>query len=359
MKNPRFNAAALAAITATSGLHASPGGIVLPRTARDVRTHDQSGLMTFDQATVDASGAFLIGQLENFDPTLHEPLYAYTWSRDIKLRPGLSMGDDFSSWTASSYAAPSGTGSGSRKNWVGKDASVIPRPMVDIGKFQVALNPWAMEPAWTVFELEAAARTGQPIDMQYYKSMQMKWNMDTDEQVYVGDTALGLTGLVNSALVTNVANATQLTWTSATSPDAILGAVNELLTSVWTASGYAVMPNKIGLPPAQYALLVTIKVSTAGNVSLLRYLLENNIATSQLGQQLEIVPMKWLVGAGVGPSNRMIAYNDDLDRVRFSMVPLQRTAMQFQGIYQKVAYYGKLGGVEVIYPETIGYRDGI
>lgn len=344
MKNPTLSAADIAAI------RGYPGRIV-----RNVRVHDD--LMTFDAAVLDAAGAFLVGQLEQLDPTLHEPLYAYTWSRDIRVRPGISMADAFSSWTISSYAAAGGVGQG-RKSWVGKNSTELVRPSLDIGKKQIALTEWAMEPAWTVYELEAAQRLGTPIDLQMYKAMQMKWNMDTDEQVYRGDTGLGITGLVNSADVTNVGNATTGNWASAT-PAQILADVNELLNSVWAASAYAVMPSKLGLPPARYAQLVSTIVSSAGNVSILRFLLENNLAMTVNGTPLDIVPMKYLPGAGAGDTDRMIAYTDDIDRVRFSMVPLQRTAVQFAGIYQKAAYYGKLGGVEVVYPETIGYRDNL
>ena len=43
-------------------------------------------MITFDQATVDSSGAFLIGELERLDQTLNLPLVGYTWTRDIQLR---------------------------------------------------------------------------------------------------------------------------------------------------------------------------------------------------------------------------------------------------------------------------------
>lgn len=40
-------------------------------------------MITFDQATVDSSGAFLIGELERLDQTLNLPLVGY---RDIKVQ---------------------------------------------------------------------------------------------------------------------------------------------------------------------------------------------------------------------------------------------------------------------------------
>lgn len=55
----------------------------------------------------------------------------------------------------------------------------------------------------------------------------------------------------------------------------------------------------------------------------------------------------------------MIAYSKDQERVRFPMTLLQRTPVQYDGMYHKTTYYKKLGVVEVVYPETIAYRDGL
>jgi hypothetical protein len=44
--------------------------------------------------------------------------------------------------------------------------------------------------------------TGPSIDTQKYDGMQLKWNMDTDEQVYIGDAAKGAKGLLNLSQVT-------------------------------------------------------------------------------------------------------------------------------------------------------------
>ncbi|HEC5316111.1 TPA: DUF2184 domain-containing protein, partial [Citrobacter freundii] len=159
-------------------------------------------MITFDQATVDGSGAFLIGELERLDQTLNLPLVGYTWTRDIQLREDVSIADDISSWTNTSFGA-AGTGANPNgKNWVGKDSTAIAGVNVDIGKDGNPLNLWGMELGWTVVELAAAQQVGRPIDTQKYDGMQLKWQMDNDEQVYIGDDALGLKGLANLVGVT-------------------------------------------------------------------------------------------------------------------------------------------------------------
>ncbi|HCR8899300.1 TPA: DUF2184 domain-containing protein, partial [Escherichia coli] len=196
-------------------------------------------MITFDQATVDSSGAFLIGELERLDQTLNLPLVGYTWTRDIQLREDVSIADDISSWTNTSFGA-AGTGANPNgKNWVGKDSTAIAGVNVDIGKSGNPLNLWGMELGWTVVELAAAQQVGRPIDTQKYDGMQLKWQMDNDEQVYVGDSALNLKGLVtlNGVPVNNAAK----TWATST-PDEIRASINQVLSDAWAASGYSVVP---------------------------------------------------------------------------------------------------------------------
>lgn len=213
-----------------------------------------------------------------------------------------------------------------------------------------------MELGWTVVELAAAAKVGRPIDTQKYDAMQLKWNMDTDEQVYRGDSQLGVKGLVNynGAAVTNAPK----TWATST-PDEIRASINLLLSNAWAASGYTIVPRDLLLPPEQFALLSSIIVSSAGNQSLLTYLQNNTIAFHQNGVPLNIRAVKWLKGAGTGGTDRMMAYTNDKKFVRFPMVPLLSVPVQYRGIYQLTTYYGKLGAVESPYPETMAYLDGI
>lgn len=312
-------------------------------------------MFTYDQATVDGAGAFLVGELERLDQTLNMPLVGYTWSRDIQLREDVSIADDISSFTNSTFAA-AGTPNPNGKNWIGKDSTAIAGINLDIDRKGFPLTLWGMELGWTVVELAAAAQVGRPVDTQKYDGMQLKWNMDTDEQVYRGDSQLGVKGLFNytGATVTNAVKK----WADSTNAE-ILGSINALLTNAWLASGYTIVPRDLRLPPKAFALLSQRLVSEAGNQSLLTYLQNNTIAFHQNGVPLKIYAVKWLEGAGVGGTDRMVAYTNDKKYVRFPMVPLMNVPLQYRGIYQLTTYYGKLGAVESPYPETMAYLDGI
>lgn len=345
---------------------AVPGPTVLHRPAI-IRARARDNMMTFDQATRDSTGVFLIGELERLDQTLHDPLVSVSWGRDIQLREDVTVADEVSSFTNSTFASAGGIAPNG-KAWLSKDANAITGIALDIGKTTNPLFLWAMELKWTLPELESAMKLGRPIDQQKFAGMQLKHQMDIDEQVYIGDSVLGAFGLVNSPLVTagNVAaGAAGFTQWNRKSPDEILADVNALISSTWAASGWAVIPGELRLPPVQYSYLVANKVGVTGDKSILTYLKENNLA-NQNGQALNIQPLKWLIGAGQGGTqgvlntvDRMLCYTNDINRVRFPMTQLMRTPLEYRSLFQITTYYGRLGVVEFVYPETLQYADGI
>lgn len=323
---------------------------------------DGSGAMfTYDGYTRDSTGAFYIGELERLDQTIHEPLYSVTWGRDIDVREDVTTGDEVSSFTNSSFGASGGiTPTG--VSWIAKDVNAISGAQLDIGKTPQPLFLWGMELSYTMPELASAMQAGRPIDTQKYDVIRVKHQMDIDQLVYTGDTAVNTFGLTNHPTVSNLTNVTGGTWQAAitgNTPNVILQQVNELLSSVWQASGWAQMPDQLRVPPVQFGMLVSNTVSTAGNISILRFLQENSLCNSQNGKPLNIQPLKWLYNRGIGPSQRMLCYTKAYDRVRYPMTPLQRTPLEWRSLYNITTYWGRLGVIEVVYPETIGYRDGI
>lgn len=331
----------------------------------------RDNFQTFDQATIDSAGAFLVGELERLDPMIHEPLVDTTWDRDIDLRTDVTMGDESSSYTNSTFASTGGPSS-SGISWAGKESTTVSRINVDIDKIVNPLTLWTETVSYTITELLSAQQLGRPIDTQMLAGLNLKHQMDTDQMVYVGDTTVGATGMLNHSLVSNTAtvagsaSAGNPTQFSAKTPDEITADFNELLTSVWAASGYKAPPKNVLVAPNPFGYLTTTKVSEAGNISILKYVKENNVFTAQHNIELEIYPVKWLDKANLnGPggspasSDRMAAYTRLETYLRYPMVPLQSMQPQYRGIWIDVPYYGRLGRVEAVYPETIGYRDGI
>jgi hypothetical protein len=334
----------------------------------------------------DSSGAFYHGELVRLDQDLHLPLASISWGRDIDLRQDVTIADEATAWTLSTFASPGGLGMGNAitggKAWIGKSTTEIAGVSVDIAQITKPLRPWAIELKYTVLELESALKMGRPIDQQKYQGMKLKHQMDIDAMVYVGDTDTGDKGLVNLPVaapgVPGVGTITNLPagaggstgWsvggTTGKTPAEILADVNFALNLTWSNSAWAVVPNRLLLPTAQYGYIATQLVSTAGTTSILRYVEENNLLSRSGAGRLEIFPCKWCNGAGAGgtigtpapgANDRMVVYTKDKEYIRYPMTLLGRTPIQYDAIWQKSTYYGRLGVVEVVYPSTIAYFD--
>jgi hypothetical protein len=313
--------------------------------------------------TQDSALAYFVNQLENLDKRLYEPLVSVSWGRDIKLRAGITMSNESTSFIQSAFA-----GSGSLQNsqgnmpWLSSESNTIEGVSINGAKVVTPLRLLGREVSYTSVELERSQMTGQSIDVQKTDALNVLYQMNTDQMVYIGSTDVGATGLLNSALVTSGSVATGASgstlWTQKT-PDEILADVNTLLVSTWQAAGYAVMPSKLLLPPQQFGYISTQKVSSAGNVSILKYLMENCIALNINGKQLDVQPVKWLPGLGAGGTNRMVAYTNEENRVRFPMVPIRRETAYYQGMRFLAPYIYAFGSIEFVYPETAQYADGI
>jgi hypothetical protein len=311
--------------------------------------------------TFDSTLAYYVNQLDNLDKKLYEPLFSVTWGRDIKLRSGITMANESTSFIRSTIGAV-GTQNATGKPWISPNTTTLPGVSVNGERVVLPLRLLGQEVSYSSVELERSQLLGQPIDAQKFNALNTIYQMATDEMIYVGDSAVGAEGLVNSTLVTSgsVPNGTggSPLWVNKT-PDEILKDVNDMVTAAWQASGFSVCPDKLLLPPAQFAYISSQKISTAGNVSILTFLEDNSISLRVNGRKLDIQPLKWLTGRGAAGADRMVAYTNDEERVRFPMVPIRRETPYYLGIKFNAPYIWAFGEVEFVYPETAVYRDGI
>lgn len=311
--------------------------------------------------TFDSTLAFYVNQLDNLDKKLYEPLVNVTWGRDINLRSGITMANESTSFIRSSFGGV-GTQAASGKPWLSPNTTTLPGVSINGERVTLPLRLLGQEISYSSVELERSQLIGQPIDAQKFNALNTMYQMSTDEMVYTGDGATGSKGLLNSAEVTsgsvpNGAGGSPL-WVNKT-PDEILKDVNDLIQAAWSASGFAVCPDKLLLPPAQFAYIAGQKISTAGNVSILTFLEDNSISLRVNGRKLDIQPVKWLTGRGAAGADRMVAYTNNEDRVRFPMVPIRRETPYYLGIKFNAPYIWAFGEVEFVYPETVRYADGI
>lgn len=313
-----------------------------------------------DSQTIESTGAFLQGELERLDPTIYEPISEFTWGRDIDTRTDVTIADETTSFLLSNYAGGvSGTGNGT-KAWATQKDGTLPRIDVGVSKTIKPLTPWAMEVGFDVFELAKAQQVGRPIDTMKFDAMRIKHQRDIDEQVYIGDTETGATGLLNDTSVEK-SNVGAFNPASATAQD-FLDMINTVLQSAYQNTEYIMVPNRILLPP-EFMAFMSVPM-TIGNtplaITVADWVREKSLCKTITGQNLEMYPCRWLSTTKAGAlftSGRIVAYTKRKDIVRFPFVELQNTPVQYQGLRQNTIYYGALGQVEVVRPELMFYGD--
>ncbi len=315
-------------------------------------------LQTFDAQTIDSTGVFFTNQLQRIDPVLNEPMASFTWSRDVDLGD-LDIGDENTGFDSVKFAGVGGVQSAG-KSFVGTKTTEIGNVSVD---YERKLSPtflWAEGVQVNIIELAKAAKLNRNLDGSLLDAMNMKKNVDTQNMVYLGDTANNVRGLVNrtditAVVVANGASASPL-WTSKTD-DEVLQDFNTQLQAAWAATGYTIMPQRVGLPPAKFGYLISRKIAN-GSMSIAKFLSENSLAVQANGKPLELVPMRELIGAGAAGADRMVFYTKDRKNLRFPMSATASTAVQYRDLFQRVIYYLRMGVVEIVRPETLRYADG-
>lgn len=313
-----------------------------------------------DSQTIESTGAFLQGELERLDPTIYEPIAEFTFGRDVDIRNDVTIGDETSSFLLSEYAGGvSGTGHGT-KAWATQKDGTLPRVDVSMSKTLHPMTPWAMELGFDVFELAKSQQAGRPIDTMKFDAMRFKHHRDIDEQVYIGDDETGATGLLND---TGVAKSNIGTFdpSSATADD-FVEMINEVLNGAYKATQFIMVPDRILLPPEFMTFLSKPMVigSTPLAMTVAEYVREKALTFTITGKQLQMFPCRWLSTTATGSkfaNGRVVAYTKRKDIVRFPLVELQNTPVQFQGLRQNTVYYGALGQIEIVRPELVYYGD--
>lgn len=181
-----------------------------------------------------------------------------------------------------------------------------------------------------------------------------------------GSTEKGFTGLVNSTEVTRTtvaADGTGASTTWATKTAALRRRdMNDMLSSVRTSTNEVEWANSLRLPPNQWRQIATAGTGVGdGTLTELEFFRRNNIYTAENATPLDIRPMRALVGAGLGGLNRMMAYRNEEEVVRFHLPmpfkmlpPRVKSLMSFEagGIV-------RTGGTEWRLPGAAAYYDGI
>lgn len=318
--------------------------------------NSKNKMQTFSDADQYAMGEFLLGQLEKLDQRRYGPMYNPTYKRDINFRSDVNMYDTASSYVKYFFRANNGSGGKIADGVAIQNAT--PEQDFVYRKYTQPLYLIERAVSYNFFELKTSVLLNRPIDQLKYEALMISHDMEMEKIVYIGNEDKGTTGLLNNPdAIANEQNLA-VNWLGTTpDPDGIVKDINDMFTAAWQRTGYNVLPKRMLMSPILYSRLVEMKVSQAGNCSVLNYVKENSIVKNELGVMPEILSLKWLDPAIPNAiPNRIIVYDKDERYLRIPYVPMQRLfPNEIINNSFKATYYAKYGGMELVYPETLNY----
>lgn len=329
----------------------------------DHQLNHPAGAVQMNDAAIASGGAFLVSELEKRDTKIREPLTSFTYPRDIPISVGGGWVENVSALNVS-YAMAGSSVSGPV---LAPGANGIPMVQANVGKDVYKTHQFGVGMRITFVDMQRANFIGRSLDQMLTQGVRMTYDKHMDANTYIGLKDFGTTGLLNhgdavASGVAAVGTGGSANWSEKT-PQQILDDVNAALTDAWAAAEYdpSAMPNHILVPYEQYNYILTTKLTELATETVLDFLLKNNVAAKN-GKSLTIAPTRWCKGAGVGGTDRMAVYVNEERFVKMEeLVPLTRamTAPNAANLCYDTGYAANLSQVEVFYPQTLRYYDGI
>ena len=323
-----------------------------------------NGVPTMDADGIATGGAFLVSELEKRDPMIRKPLTSFTYPRDIVIETGGGW-VDYVSAMAVSYGITGGA-AGSPVTAGGANGIPTVQASVDKGVYKAHVFAAALRVMFQ--DMQRANYIGRSLDNLLQDGVRMAYDKHWDANVYVGLEDYGTTGLINNpdatetTVASNGATSPSTKWADKTAEQILLD-INSALTAAWAANEYdeSAIPNHILIPYEQYNYILTTKVTDLATETIYDFVMKNNVAAKN-GGDLFIGATRWCKGAGTSSSDRMVVYRNDRRFVKADeLVPLARIMSQpnVANVCYDTAYMANISEVQIFYPTSITYWDGI
>ena len=188
-----------------------------------------------------------------------------------------------------------------------------------------------------------------------------------EQTTFFGDASVGFRGFLNydGITVTNAADGAggDSEWSKKTGLEMVKD-VNDAISYMWESSRSLFVADTVYLPLAQYSLISNTPMALSSQastfVSALTYLKANNLCSQIRGKELEVVPIRYLKGAGVGSTDRMVL-QDRNKRNQGMPFPLPYTVQAPVPVPLGAEFYSeqKHGSYYISQKQSTLYVDGI
>lgn len=313
--------------------------------------------LTLDATGIASGNAFLQAELEKRDPLIRKPLTSVTYPRDININTGGGWVDYVSAMQVG-YGV---TGGVTDSPVLAGGSDTVPMVQANMDKGIYKAHSFSVGMRIMFQDMQRSNFVGRSLDQMLTDGVRLAYDKHMDANVYIGIAKFGTTGLINNPDVVR-SNATTGSWSTATA-EQILADINTGLIAAWSAADYdmSALPNHILLPFEQYSVILSKPSNQLANESIMDYIMRNNVATKN-GSDLFIGATAFCKGAGTGSTDRMVIYTNHERFVSVDeLVPLTRAMSQpnVEHVCYDTAFLANVSEVQIFYPQTIRYYDGI
>jgi hypothetical protein len=300
---------------------------------------------------------FIVSQLTYTEATAFNKLYT-----PMQYEQFIPITSEAGEWAESiRYEIYDYAGQGRRTSGKGKDINLVDTAYAD-KTFPVVNGDIGYD--YTTEELRRTAFLRKPVSERKLTAAIDGYRRHMNNVGLFGE--VNLTGLFNNANIphANAPNGAWLTTQAAniatTGPGNILFDINSVITGVWNTTNFNDMVTDIIIAPQRYAYIASTPRSPNSDKTILQYVKENNIAKVERGIDINFAAGYGLDTAGAGGTARMMGYvKSDQRLVMHTPLPLRFLAPQLLGLAVQVPGEYKYSGVEVRYPGSAVYSDGI
>lgn len=245
-------------------------------------------------------------------------------------------------------------------NWINGNSDDLPLAGTEKTKFQTPVYTAAIGYSFGWEEVNQAMLLGRNLQADDAAAARRAYEEMVDRVAVLGDSRKGFQGLINNSSV-NAASATNGDWGgTGTTSDQVLEDVNNALLAVGSSTLYTSIADTLLLSFGKMNFLATTRLGDTER-TLLSFLRENNTYTAMTGRPLTIRGVRGLETAGVGGTERMIAYRRDPSVLKLH-IPMPH---RFLPVHQagplrwEVPGVFRLGGLDIRRPLEVKYRDGV
>jgi hypothetical protein len=209
---------------------------------------------------------------------------------------------------------------------------------------------------FSIQEIRAAAKVGRPLERWKAQAARAVLDQKLDSIAATGDSAYGLTGLLNLSNTLTYTTPTGANgakdWASKT-PDEILADMSGVVKKIRVDSKGVESPKRLILPLDQYELIAHLARSDKSDVTVLNFFKATH-------PDIEVMSWERLDGAGAASSDRMVAYDPNPVKLRLLLpVEYEQFPPQLKNMAYIVNCHMRCGGVIAPYPKSICYADDI